>query len=117
MPPTAKNGFQVNITASGRWEPRLRSHTSGAPALFRCYNLSGPSDNAPCSVRDMNDKMILCPVGDQMRLVDHDLFIEIHEQLAAHYRQLGLTGHRLDLAIETHLPCRLEQILDGSTVH
>lgn len=61
--------------------------------------------------------MILCPVGDQMRLVDHDLFIEIHEQLAAHYRQLGLTDHRLDLAIETHLPCRLEQILDGSTVH
>lgn len=57
----------------------------------------------------MNDKMILCPVGDQMRLVDHDLFIEIHEQLAAHYRQLGLTGHRLDLAIETHLPRRLEQ--------
>ena len=49
-------------------------------------------------------------------LVDSDLFIEIYDQLSAHYRQQGLTGRRLDKAMVEALPHRLEQILDGSTV-
>jgi hypothetical protein len=64
----------------------------------------------------MTDEMIQCLVGDRMRLVDSDLFIEIYDQLSAHYRQQGLTGRRLDKAMVEALPHRLEQILDGSTV-
>ena len=35
---------------------------------------------------------IQCMVGDQMRLVEYDLFFDIHEHLADYYRALGLTG-------------------------
>jgi len=63
-----------------------------------------------------------CPIDDRYilvggRIVDHDLFIEVHEQLADEYRARGLTGHALDVAINNNLAHRLAQILDGTSYH
>ena len=64
----------------------------------------------------MPDK-IKTRVGDQMRLVDYDLFVDIHQHLADYYRALGLEGDKLDLAIVEALPQRLAQVLDGTVYH
>ena len=39
---------------------------------------------------------IKCMVGDQMREVDYDLFLEVHTRLADYYRAKGMTGDALD---------------------
>jgi hypothetical protein len=57
---------------------------------------------------------ILTKVGDHLRLVDHDLFCDVHQALADQYRAMGLTGHLLDLAIVSNLPRRLSEVLDGT---
>ena len=56
-------------------------------------------------------------VDGQWRLVDHDLFLDIHQQLADHFRAQGLSGDALDVAIVAMLPVRLRQILDNAAVH
>ena len=53
-------------------------------------------------------------VGNHMRLVDYDLFVTVHEELADKFRALGLAGHLLDLAITSNLPRRLSEVLDGT---
>lgn len=57
---------------------------------------------------------IRCMVGDEQRVIDFDLFVEVHTHLADFYRALGLTGDRLDIAIVEELPHRLAAEL-GST--
>lgn len=61
--------------------------------------------------------MIKCLVGDKMRVIDLDVFLETHDNLAAHYRAKGLTGYELDSAIVTALPYRLAQVLNGTVYH
>jgi hypothetical protein len=60
---------------------------------------------------------IKCMVGDHERIVDMDVFLDIHEHLADYYRALGLEGDKLDLAIVEALPQRLAQVLDQPAVH
>jgi hypothetical protein len=60
---------------------------------------------------------IQCMVGDHERIIDMDVFIEAHEHLADYYRGKGMTGDALDYAIESELPQRLAQILDGTVYH
>jgi hypothetical protein len=57
--------------------------------------------------------MILTRVGASRELVDDDLFLDIHEQLADHFRSQGLTGHDLDVAIVGAMPDALQQALHG----
>jgi hypothetical protein len=65
----------------------------------------------------MFDKVVQCMVGDEMRVVDRDLFIDVHDQLADYYRAKGMTGDALDYAIATNLPRRLAEILDKTAYH
>jgi hypothetical protein len=65
---------------------------------------------------DMPDKIQVL-VGERMRVIDHDFFLEVHQQLADYYRGKGLTGHALDVAIVAELPRRLAAILDGRVYH
>jgi hypothetical protein len=58
----------------------------------------------------MPDK-IQCMVGDQERIIDFDVFIDVHEQLANYYRGKGMTGDALDYAINVALPQRLSSPL------
>lgn len=51
-------------------------------------------------------------VGDELRVVDMDIFITVHEELADHYRAEGLRGNALDIAICNALPKRLAEVLD-----
>ena len=60
---------------------------------------------------------IKCMVGDEERIIDMDVFIDVHQQLADYYRAKGLTGDALDVAITEMLPVRLLQILDNLAVH
>jgi hypothetical protein len=53
-------------------------------------------------------------VGDHERIIDLDTFIDAHEHLADYYRELGLEGDKLDLAIVAALPKRLAEMLGGS---
>jgi hypothetical protein len=62
----------------------------------------------------MDYSKIQCMVGNEMRVIDRDLFMTVHEELADEFRALGLTGHLLDIAIVSNLPRRLAQILDRS---
>ena len=57
---------------------------------------------------------ILTQVGDRMRLVDRDTFMDVQEELADRYRAAGLTGYVLDLAVVSNLPRRLAEVLDGT---
>jgi hypothetical protein len=57
---------------------------------------------------------IWCTVGDRLRLIDSDLFSEVHQELADQFRAEGLTGAALDHAIVDALPHRLAEILGGT---
>ena len=61
----------------------------------------------------MNAK-IQCMVGDEMGVIDMDVFQTAHEELAAKYRAEGLTGDALDRAIVANLPRRLAEMLGGT---
>ena len=56
-------------------------------------------------------------VDGRWRLVDMDLFLDVHQQLADHFRARGLNGEALDVAIVEMLPIRLAQALDDMPVH
>ena len=36
----------------------------------------------------MDESKILCMVGDELRVIDHDVFLAAHEQLADRFRAL-----------------------------
>jgi hypothetical protein len=59
----------------------------------------------------LNLEFIQCMVGDELRVIDMDLFMTAHEDLADEFRAMGLTGHTLDLAIVANLPKRLAEVL------
>jgi hypothetical protein len=59
-----------------------------------------------------NHRYIQVRVGYELRVVDMDLFITVHEELAEHYRAEGLRGDALDHAICDALPQRLAEVLD-----
>jgi hypothetical protein len=63
----------------------------------------------------MND-CIRVQVDGQWRLVDRDLFLDAHQQLADYYRAKGMTGDALDYAIEQDLPHHLALMLDASNI-
>jgi len=54
-----------------------------------------------------NDDVIGVKIGDEMVLVDSDIFHDVFNELADRLRSEGLTGHALDVAIATHLRPRL----------
>jgi hypothetical protein len=56
---------------------------------------------------------IKCLVGEQMRSIDMNVFLDVHARLADYYRALGLEGDRLDLAIVEALPQQLAHLLDA----
>jgi hypothetical protein len=60
---------------------------------------------------------IKCMVADEERIIDMDVFIDAHQELADYYYDKGLRDHALDVAIVTELPRRLAMILDGTTYH
>jgi hypothetical protein len=62
----------------------------------------------------MNPNKIGCMVGDEQLLVDYDLFLDVHERLADHFRRAGLRGYQLDVAICADLPRALAEILGGT---
>jgi hypothetical protein len=49
--------------------------------------------------------------GDKLVLVDSDIFHTVHDELAEHFRAMGLTGDALDMAIVTNLRPRLAEVL------
>jgi hypothetical protein len=58
--------------------------------------------------------MIRCKVGDELRLIDDDVFIDAHAQLSQFYVSLGLDGDLLDIQIAKELPHRLAAMLDSN---
>jgi hypothetical protein len=65
----------------------------------------------------MDYDKIQCMVGDEMCVIDMDVFQTAHEELADKYRALGLSGRTLDLAIVANLPRRLAEMLGGRAGH
>ena len=58
-----------------------------------------------------NPRYVRSMVGDELCVVDMDIFITVHEELAEYYRAEGLRGDALDHAICDALPERLAEVL------
>jgi hypothetical protein len=58
-----------------------------------------------------NPRYVRAMVGDELCVVDMDMFITVHDELAEQYKAEGLRGDALDHAICDALPERLAEML------
>jgi hypothetical protein len=59
---------------------------------------------------------VVTRVGTDWRIVDIEIFLRCHGQLADEMRLRGFKGAALDHAIVDRLPTRLAVVLDGVTL-
>lgn len=64
----------------------------------------------------MSGEAIRTQVDGRWRLVDMNLYLKVHEQLADDFRARGLSGEALDVAIAEMLPVRLAQVLNNMSL-
>src|SRR5262249_14341886 len=106
----------AKIPAAGNFAPSAdatsRTRRACAGRLLTAMEARLSSDHVP-------ERAIFCMVGDEMRLIDFDIFLSASDELAEQFRAAGMTGQTLDEHVAAHLPKRLAEKLgvSGGTRH